>query len=106
MAPLRSPKANSPTGSQGKAMEPPREGVGLGMFIAGPLTPLVAMMDFRKLLIDRFHNMDEAIENLCQDNADPRRMDKKDFRRALQSLHFNLSKDERDAVFKHLDING
>lgn len=104
-------KASSPIGSS-KNFEAlshvPCQGIGqdLGLAAGAFVTPLAAMIAFRRLLIKRFHNMDEAIRLLCSELEHPDIMTRKDFRLSLQHLALDLSKETREAVFKHLDIRG
>jgi Ca2+-binding EF-hand superfamily protein len=70
-----------------------------------PLTPLQAMMDFRAVLIERYHSMEDGVKLLTSELDDPRWITKKDFRRFLQKISLDLSKEERDGVFKFLDVD-
>jgi Ca2+-binding EF-hand superfamily protein len=96
-----SAKARSPTG--GAPNNPEFDGF---LRLAGPITPLAAMMAFRKVLIEKYHSMEEAVKLLCAELDDPNVMTKKDYRRYLQKYALNLSREERDAVYSHLDLDG
>lgn len=69
-------------------------------------TPFCAVIQFRRRLIEKFHVLKDAFEGFWNELPTSKMMTKKEFRRILLRLGLDIPKEERELVFKHLDLDG
>lgn len=96
---LNSPNPNSPSATS------PSGGDTVSTIIGK--TPLEMIIQFRKRLLEKCQDLEEVFEIFASEVPNSTGvLSKKEFRRSLTRMGLDLTKEERDAVFKQLDANG